>query len=159
MRASERHLAGSSVMRWRSVFMIAEVAISMILLVGAGLLLKSFMTVNHVELGIATERVVNMRITLPDLRYPTLDRRVAFFEDLAERVGTLPGIQSVAFANNFPLRGGWSSNFRPEEHPDGGDDADYQAVSPGYFATLGITLQRGRLLTPADRASADWLRW
>ena len=155
MRASERHLAGSSVMRWRSGFMIAEVAISMILLVGAGLLLKSFMTLNHVELGIATEHVINMNITLPELRYPTPERRFAFFEDLAERAGGLPGIQSVAFANNFPLRGGWSSNFRPENQPDRGEDADYQAVSPGYFSTLGIALQRGRLLTPADRAGAE----
>jgi putative ABC transport system permease protein len=155
MRASERHLAGSSVMRWRSAFMIAEVAISMILLVGAGLLFKSFMTVNRVELGIATERVINMRITLPELRYPTPERRDAFFEDLAERAGNLPGIQSVAFANNFPLRGGWSSNFRPENQPDRDEDADYQAVSPGYFSTLGIALQGGRLLTPADRAGSE----
>jgi putative ABC transport system permease protein len=155
MRSSERHLAGSSVMRWRSVFMIAEVAISMILLVGAGLLLKSFMTLNHVELGIATEHVVNMNITLPELSYPTPERRLAFFEDLAERASNLPGMQSVAFANNFPLRGGWSSNFRPENQPDRGEDADYQAVSPGYFPTLGISLQRGRLLTPADRAGSE----
>lgn len=155
MRASERHLAGSSVMRWRSVFMIAEVAISMILLVGAGLLLKSFITLNHVELGIATEHVVNMRVTLPELRYPTAERRAAFFQDLSERAGSLPGIRSVAFANNFPLRGGWSSNFRPENQPDRGEDADYQAVSPGYFSTLGVNLQRGRLLTQADRAGSE----
>jgi putative ABC transport system permease protein len=151
MRASERHLAGSSVMRWRSAFMISEVAVSMILLVGAGLLLKSFMTVNHVELGIATERVINMRIALPELRYSTPERRAAFFEDLEQRTASLPGMQSVAFANNFPLRGGWSSNFRPESGKDQNGDADYQAVSPGYFPTLGIALQRGRLLTPADR--------
>jgi putative ABC transport system permease protein len=155
MRASERHLAGSSVMRWRSTFMIAEVAISMILLVGAGLLLKSFMTLNHVGLGIATEHVINMNVTLPELRYPTSERRLAFFENLAERAGSLPGMQSVAFANNFPLRGGWSSNFRPENQPDRGEDAGYQAVSPGYFPTLGIMLQRGRVLTPADRAGSE----
>jgi putative ABC transport system permease protein len=142
-------------LRWRSVFMISEVAISMILLVGAGLLLKSFMTLNRVELGIATERVVNMRITLPELSYPTPERRAAFFEDLAQRTSGLPGIQSVAYANNFPLRGGWSSNFRPENQTDRGEDADYQAVSPGYFSTLGIALQRGRLLTPADRAGSE----
>jgi putative ABC transport system permease protein len=136
--------------------MITEVAISMVLLVGAGLLLKSFMTVNHVELGIATERVITMRIALPDFRYPTLEKRAAFYQDLAERTGNLPGIESVAFANNFPLRGGWSSNFRLESQPErGGEDAEYQAVSTGYFATLGITLQRGRLLTPADRAGAE----
>lgn len=156
MRASERHLAGSSVMRWRSVFMIAEVAISMVLLVGAGLLLKSFMTLNRVDLGIATEHVVNMSITLPEQRYPTQDRRFAFFDDLAERASRLPGMKSVAFANNFPLRGGWSSDFRAENQAHW-SDADYQAVSPGYFETLGIALERGRLLTPADRARAPFV--
>jgi putative ABC transport system permease protein len=155
MRASERYLAGSSVMRWRSAFMIAEVAVSMILLVGAGLLLKSFITLNRVELGIATEHVINMNVTLPERSYPTAERRLAFFEDLEERAGHLPGIQSVAYANNFPLRGGWSSNFRPENHKDQNGDAEYQAVSPGYFPTLGITLQRGRLLTPADRSNTE----
>jgi putative ABC transport system permease protein len=155
MRASERHLAGSSVLRWRSIFMISEVAISMILVVGAGLLLKSFLTLNHVELGIVTEHVINMNVTLPELRYPTTERRLAFFENLSERAGGLPGMRAVAFANNFPLRGGWSSNFRPENQPDRGEDADYQAVSPGYFATLGIGLQRGRLLTPADRTGSE----
>ena len=154
MRASERRLAGSSVLRWRSLFMIAEVAISMVLLVGSGLLLKSFMTLNHVQLGIATEHVINMRIALPDLTYPTLERREIFFEDLAERVSHLPGIQSVAFANNFPLRGGWSSDFRPENGIRQSGEADYQAVSPGYFQTLGIALERGRLLTPADRVGS-----
>jgi predicted permease len=155
MRATDRNLAGSSVMRWRSLFMIAEVGVSMVLLVGAGLLLKSFTTLSGVDLGIATERVVNMRITLPEVRYPTPERRAAFFEDLAERANQLPGMQAVAFANNFPLKGGWSSNFRPEGQADAGKDADYQAVSPGYFSTLGIALQRGRLLTPADRAGAE----
>ncbi|HVO99632.1 MAG TPA: ABC transporter permease [Bryobacteraceae bacterium] len=151
MRASGRQSAGNPVLRWRSAFMVAELAVSMVLLVGAGLLLKSFVTLNHVELGIATERVLDVRISLPDLGYGTPQRREAFFEDLAGRVGALPGVQAVAFANNFPLRGGWSSDYRAEEHPESGPEADYQAVSPGYFATLGITLERGRLLTAADR--------
>lgn len=154
MRASGRQSAGNPVLRWRSAFMIAELAVSMVLLVGAGLLLKSFVTLNRVELGIATERVIDLRISLPEQGYATQERREAFFENLAERVSALPGVQAVAFANNFPLRGGWSSDYRTEEHPESGPDADYQAVSPGYFATLGVTLQRGRLLTPADRAGA-----
>jgi putative ABC transport system permease protein len=112
------------------------------------------MTLNHVELGIATEHVVNLDVTLPELSYPTPERRFAFYDDLAERAARLPGMQSVAFANNFPLRGGWSSNFRPENQSRD-EDADYQAVSPGYFATLGVALERGRLLTPADRAGAE----
>jgi putative ABC transport system permease protein len=150
MRATDRNLAGSSVMRWRNLLMTAEIAVSMILLVGAGLLLKSFVTLNGVSLGITTERVLAMTIGLPDTRYGTPEKRNAFFEELTERVSHLPGVESAGYANRMPMRGGWSSNARIENHTNDGD-ADYQAVNPSYFATLGVKLQRGRLLTPADR--------
>lgn len=153
MRATDRNLAGSSVMRWRNLLMTAEVAISMVLLIGAGLLLKSFITLSGVALGFSTERVLAMTVNLPETRYVTPERRNAFFEDLAERVSHLPGVESTGYANRMPMRGGWSSDARVENHNTHWD-ADYQAVSPGYFATLGITLQRGRLLTPADRTGA-----
>ncbi len=153
MRASERNLAGTSVMRWRSLLMVTEIAVSMVLLVGAGLLLKSFVTLNGVDLGIVTERVLAMNVNLPETRYTTGDRREAFFNDLAERVSHLPGVESVGYANRMPMRGGWSSGARFENGAPN-IDADYQAVSPGYFATLGITLMRGRLLTPADRTGS-----
>jgi putative ABC transport system permease protein len=153
MRASERNLAGTSVMRWRNLLMVTEIAVSMVLLVGAGLLLKSFITLNGVDLGFTTERVLAMNINLPDTRYTTGDRREAFFHDLADRVSQLPGVEQVGYANRMPMRGGWSSDVSVENH-DRLISADYQAVSPGYFPTLGITLMRGHLLTPADRCGS-----
>jgi putative ABC transport system permease protein len=153
MRATSRNLAGSAVMRWRNLLMTAEIAVSMVLLVGAGLMLKSFITLNGVNLGMSTERVLAMTVNLPALRYTTPEKRNAFFEDLAERVSHLPGVESAGYANRMPMRGGWSSDVRIENQTNEGE-ADYQAVSPGYFSTLGVALQRGRLFTPADRDGA-----
>ena len=157
LKSSERNLAGTAVMRWRSALMVAEIAVSMVLLVGAGLLLRSFITLNGVDLGFATERVMAMNINLPETRYQTQDRRFAFFDELASRVANLPGVQAVGFANRFPMRGGWGGSFQldTDANPGNSLDSDFQAVNPGYFQTLGIPLTRGRLLTPADRSGAQ----
>ena len=153
LKSNDRNMAGTGVMRWRSSLMIAEIAVSMVLMVGAGLLLRSFMTLNGVDLGFVTERVLAMSISLPSTLYQTPERRLAFFDDLASRVASLPGVQAVGFANRMPMRGGWRSSVEVDTATQN-TDADFQAVSPGYFQTLGIPLLRGRLLTSADRTSA-----
>ncbi|HUP04902.1 MAG TPA: FtsX-like permease family protein, partial [Bryobacteraceae bacterium] len=132
----------------------AEVALSTALLVGAVLMLKSFVLLAGVNLGFQPSRVIAMNIDLPALRYQTPDLRLRFFQELERRVSALPGIESAAFANRMPMRGGWSSGFRLESSQDEHLEADTQAVSPGYFATLGIPLLRGRLLGAQDRNGA-----
>jgi putative ABC transport system permease protein len=149
LKSTERGVAGSGVMRWRSALMAAEVAVSMILLVGAGLLVRSFLTLNGIQLGFETEHVLAMSINLPAARYASVDRKFAFFNDLSSRVGNLPGVASAAFANHMPMRGGWDGSFLLDN--DVPAEADLQTVSPGFFETLQIPLLRGRLLTPADR--------
>jgi len=152
LKSNERGSAGAGVMRWRNALMAAEIAVSMILLVGAGLLIRSFVALNGVKLGFDTTHVMAMKIRLPLTRYPDATKQFAFFHDLADRVRPLPGVEAVGFANNLPMRGGWSSSF----DLDSGEEfeTDAQAVSTGYFATLGIPLLRGRLFTPADREDA-----
>ncbi len=150
LKASERGLAAASVLRWRAVLMTAEIAFSAVLLIGGGLLLKSFVLLNAVDLGFEPEHVLAAVINLPQTSYPDAGRRLAFFQQLETRAGALPGVQSVAFANRFPLRGGWSGGFQLDSI-HGPLEADLQAVSPGYFPTLGISLLRGRSFTPADR--------
>ena len=153
MRNSSRVTAGGAQARWRSAFAVVEVALSLILLVGAGLLLKSFIALVGVDLGFQPERVLALNIPLPATRYPGQPQRARFFEQLEERVRSLPGVESVAFANRLPLRGGWGSSVEVDGDTNATAmrDADFQAVSPGYFATLGIPLLRGRSLTPQDR--------
>ena len=141
-----------TIMRWRGVLMAAEVAAALVLAVGAGLLVRSLMHLNAVGLGFDTDRVLTLNVRLPETKYTDQRMRAAFFQELAGRVRAIPGVQHVAFANQFPMRGGWGGSFAMNG-PSGviRADADFQAVSPDYFATLGIPLVRGRLLTEADR--------
>ena len=153
LRSSERVVAGTWVMKWRNGLMVLEIALSTILLTGAGLMLKSLVLLNGVELGFESDRVLTANINLPVTRYPTADDRLRFFDALAARLASQPGVDDVAFANRFPLRGGWETGIGVDGlnlPGDGSIDVASQAVSPGYFRTLGIPLVRGRLLTPAD---------
>jgi len=152
MRTASRGTAGSSQARWRAALTIAEVALSLILLVGAGLLLRSFSTLMGVDLGFQPDHVIAMNVNLPQPRYPDAAARVLFFQRLEERVRSLPGVQSVAYANRLPMRGGWSSGIMLDGDPDRRASPDFQAVNPGYFETLGIPLLRGRALSAQDAA-------
>jgi putative ABC transport system permease protein len=152
LKTSARSTDARAQARWRSALTAAEIALSLILLVGAGLLLRSFVRVMGVDLGFQPERVLAVGVNLPEFRYSDADRRLSFFEELERRVAALPGVQAVAFANRLPLRGGWGSGAYLDSSPDVSHDADFQAVSPGYFETLGISLERGRLLVQSDRA-------
>jgi predicted permease len=156
IRSQSRSVVDTGVLRWRGALLAAEIAFSTILLVGAGLMLRSFATLNALPLGFSPNQVLAINVTLPPARYKTAGDRLQFFDALAARVAAEPGVRSVAFANRFPMRGGWSSGFAIDRQPGAGGvlEADFQAVSAGYFPTLGIPLLRGRLLTPDDRGSA-----
>jgi putative ABC transport system permease protein len=150
LKTSERNSSDPAQLRWRAALTVTEIALSVILLIGAGLLLKSFIRLQGVDLGFQPDRVLAMNINLPDKAYPAALQRLQFFEQLEERVKTIPGVQSVAYANRFPMRGGWGGSVMVEGS-ELNEDADLQAVSPGYFETLGISLLRGRLFSGADR--------
>lgn len=143
---------GRWVMRWPGLLMAGELAAALVLAVGAGLLVRSLVAVSVVELGFQTERVLTLRITLPDARYPDARARFAFFDELAGHVSKLPGITSAAFANQFPMRGAWGGSLsllRPSGPADA--EAGFQAVSPAYFSTLGVAVVRGRGISIEDR--------
>jgi len=152
LKSGERATGSSAVLRWRSVLMAAEVALALILLVGGALLWKSFMRVTGVDLGFQPDRVLMMLVNLPDLRYPDGARRLAFFQELEQRVSRIPGVQSAGFTFRGPMRGGWGSVYEtPDEQRD---DADFEPVSPRYFETLGIPILKGRAFTAADKEGA-----
>jgi putative ABC transport system permease protein len=158
LKAAERSLVNGGALRFGGFLTVAEVALSLVLLLGGGLLLKSLAKLNAVPLGYETERVLALKIILPAARYPDAGARLRFFEGLAERVQALPGVDSVAFANALPLRGGWGTGLFVEGAPAGPDakpvGVDSQAVSADYFRALGIGVLRGRGLTAADREGA-----
>lgn len=152
LKTAARGTGAATQTRWRTALTVAEVALSLILLVGAGLLLRSFSTLMGVNLGFRTDHVIAMNINLPKLNYPEASVRLRFFQKLEERVRTLPEVQSAAYANRMPMRGGWSSGIFIDGDPDREVEPDFQAVSPGYFETLGIPLLRGRSLGAQDTA-------
>jgi len=155
LKTAARGTAARAQVRWRAALTVTEVALSLVLMVGAGLLLRSFAAITGVDLGFQPGHVLAMNINLPDLRYKTEAARVQFFDELERRVRALPGVQQVAYANRMPMRGSWRSGFQLENGPDHSLNpevtADFQAVNSGYFETLGIALLRGRRLTPHDR--------
>ena len=136
---------GGSQSRMRSVLVVAQRAIAMVLLVGAGLMVKSFWTLLQVSPGFRTERILTARLTLPRSRYPDNHRIAAFQQDLLTRVRNSPGVRSAGFATYLPLSGtdnGWAFFIegRPP-HPIGvWDSAKYRPACPGYFETIGIPL-------------------
>jgi len=148
-----RVVASRSVMRWRNALMLGQLALSALLLVGAGLMVKSLLHLNNVSLGFETHNVMAMRMVLPEARYRSPESRLRFFQELESRVAAMPGVEAVGFANQMPMRGGWGSGFLIDGVPPsdrGHFGADFQAVSPGYFETLGIRLEQGRLVSEAD---------
>jgi putative ABC transport system permease protein len=164
LRTSDRSSVGTWAMRNRTALMAIEVALSTLLLVGAGLMLRSFMAVNAVPLGFDPTSVLATNVVLPPQRYATPQAKLDFYEALATRVATIPGVRGVTYSNRLPLRGNWTSGFAFENAaPEPGaayvptgvqPSAGFQAVSPDYFAVFKIPLLRGRLLASADRTGA-----
>lgn len=155
-----RATASVWVTRARGALLFAEVAVSVLLLVGAGLMVRSLQTLNAVDLGFDPDDVLAANVALTGERYGAPESRLAFFEDVAARLARRPGIDSVAFANRLPLRGNWTSGLliEPVDNTAGEpamQQAGFQAVSPGYFPTLGIEPIAGRLFTDADGAGAQ----
>jgi putative ABC transport system permease protein len=160
LKSGERSTGGSAVLRWRSALMAAEVALALMLLVGGALLWKSFVRVTGVDLGFQPDRVLMMLVNLPDLRYPDGARRLAFFQELEERVERGPGVLSAAFTFRGPLRGGWGSVYETPEEPAAKSnysfhEADFGPVSVRYFETLGVPILKGRAFATTDKEGAQ----
>jgi putative ABC transport system permease protein len=137
----------------RQLLVVFEVALTIVLLAGAGLLIRSFANVLEMDPGYRTDQLLTLRISLPEAHYPTPDRRRAFYGDLLERISSMPGVQSAALTNHLPLTRlsfrGWltipghpdTDGDEPPEHPP----TPVTIVSPEYFRTMGIPLRAGSL--------------
>ncbi|HEV7668021.1 MAG TPA: ABC transporter permease [Thermoanaerobaculia bacterium] len=132
---------------------IAEVALAFVLLAGAGLLVRSFRNLLDQDLGYRPERALTFDLTLPESRYPDAPRVRAFYRDLLDRIGTLPGVVAVGGAKEIPPAEPWS--FAPEiegEPTPEGASAGWQLVTPGYFEALGASRGSGETIGKSDRA-------
>jgi putative ABC transport system permease protein len=140
--------------RLRAAFAIAEVAVALVLVIGAGLLVRSVIAMNDVDLGFDPRGVLAVRVELPRARYSQDTQITAFFDDLASRLRALPGVQSVGLGSSI-VRAGQSSTLSVHGRP--APDASvrnlavpYDSVTPEFFTTLRIPLRRGRLFSSAD---------
>jgi len=154
--ATTRTTAGVPAARLRGALVIAQVSLAIVLLVGAGLLVRSLQRLIAVDPGFDPANISALTITLPDATYPDSLRRVAFYERLLERVRSMPGVQSAGLISWLPMTPGNAATSltvvgRPEPAPGQKPTAAIRIVDPGYFDAMRIPLRRGRSLAPSDR--------
>ena len=141
--------------RWvRNTLLVAEVGLSIVLLVGATLLLRSFAKLTSVDPGFHPERVLAFQVSLPNAAYPEPHNRAAFFSTLLEKLDARADIDSAGMVQTLPMRGDYvlSVTFqgRPAPPPNMEPSANYRVVSPKYFETLGVPVLRGRVFNDHD---------
>src|SRR5207244_1303267 len=138
--------------RTRSLLVMSEIAFSVVLLAGAGLMIASLMRLLGVQLGFDSANIVTLRISLPELRYPN-GRFAIFYKELQEKVRSIPSVQAVAIVNQLPMSEVLAnSSFEVEgrQLEAGTNIANTQVVSPDYFRVMRIPLMRGRALDERD---------
>ena len=141
----------------RKSLLTVEIGITVVLLVAAGLLLKSFLQLRSADVGCVTENMLTLQYNLPEKKYDTPEKVNAFNETLLERVRAIPGVRAAALGNTVPGAGYWGDFvFTVKEHPPlkAGEDRPEALVrwaDPGYFSALGIPLVSGRFFTSDER--------
>jgi putative ABC transport system permease protein len=146
---------GSIRNRARSFLVISEVALSLLLLVGAGLTINSFIRLSSLDPGFDSDNVLTMMLNLPGSKYREPHQQVAFMQRVTSDLGEIPGIESTGLVIILPFGGGSGSRYfqiegRPPQPPGQGLNANFNLSGPGYFRTLGIPLLRGRDFTDQD---------
>ena len=145
--------------RLMSLLVAGEIGLSLVLLAGAGLLLKSFVLALHIETGLRVEHVLTFALDLPDTKYSSAQRRTSFYHDLLDRLQASPGIEGAAGVMTLPMTGGMTGgSFQVEGRPKAPDWVDtlveYNTTTPGYFRVMGIPLLRGRDFDERDTATS-----
>ena len=146
--------------RLRGALLVVQVALALVLLVGAGLLVRSLVRLNAVDFGFAQDGLLALNLDIPAARYPDVGAQSRFYERLLERVRALPGV-AAASTTSGPLASGIATTFsfaiegKPAATPSGREDpVPLRAVMPDFFRTLGIPVLRGRTIEPTDRQGA-----
>jgi putative ABC transport system permease protein len=145
----------------RQILVASQVAVSLILLTGAGLLLHSLWELQNVPLGLEAQSVITAQIALAEYRYPDSQRQVAFFDELASRLRQMPGATAMGISDSLPPSGGSQATIysqietpsRQRAAQGTGGMVCWRSVSPGYFSALGVPIVRGRGFGEADRGA------
>jgi len=144
--------------RLRHTIVVAEVALAMVLLVGAGLMYRSVQSLESVDLGFEPQGVLTYRVSLPQVPYDDVDERASALAGIEKEIEALPGVKAVGSTQVLALGGQfWTSPYQVPLDADGASragEADYRYVTPGFFDAIGARLLTGRLLTPEDEKKA-----
>jgi putative ABC transport system permease protein len=159
LRAEGRSASpGRSGTMTRSVLVVSQVALSLVLLIAAGLLLRSFDQLIHVDPGFDAQNLLTMNLSLSTTKYAKPDQQVAFFDDVLQRVSVEPGIRSAAISATLPLTFKRISPVLPEGQPElplaERPFIDIEAISPRWFETMRVPMRAGRTFTNDDNATA-----
>jgi putative ABC transport system permease protein len=150
--------AGGRRDRLRGVLVVAEIALALVLLTGAGLMIRSAVALNNVDPGFDPRGVTIGHVSLPAAGYDTPEQVGRAFTRIAEGLEQAPGTVAAGLSSSAPFEGGFDNGLVPEGRPQdiaSAIQSDFRMVTPGYFPAMGIRLHRGRLLTPEDRAGAS----
>ena len=142
--------------RLRSAFVVIEVAAAVVLLVSAGLMMKSLLRLLESNVGFNPQKVLTMTVALPTAKYTEVPRQIAYFDQLSERVRSLPGVNGIGTVNILPLQAGNTTrvNVEGDPIPPSGQEieANIRTVDESYFQTLGVPLTAGRAFDARDKA-------
>ena len=145
--------------RVRNFLIISEVALAFALMIAAGLLIKSFRQLRQINLGFDPDRVLTLRVQLPPYKYKEDHQRIGFYNQTLQRIGSLPGVESVGVSNYLPLSGWYNTlpiviEGQPPAPAGQEPEIDHRVVSPGYFSTMKVPLIKGRYFTDADNETS-----
>jgi putative ABC transport system permease protein len=159
LKEGGRSAAGVGRNRSRNVLVVVEIALSLVLLVGAGLMMASFLRLQQVDPGLNPKGVLTMGVALPQAKYREPEQRSQFFRQLIENVRALPGVEAAAATSNLPLTGGrWGRSLTVEGYPilsvGQAPMIQHTVVMPGYFTALGIPVLQGRDFSETDGVNA-----
>jgi predicted permease len=146
--------AGIRARRWTSALIVVEMALTLVLLAGAGFMMRSFVNAYTMDFGIETSQLTTMALVMPDRKYHTPEERAAFVDRAESRVSGLPGIQAASIVTNVPMGGGQARGLELDGHPTPAGQrpplVTTVAVGPRYFETIGVKIASGRALESSD---------
>jgi putative ABC transport system permease protein len=151
--------AGRRARLLRGTLVVSEMAVALVLLAGAGLLVKSFLRLQRIDPGVSIDRVLTLKLRIPDARYAQGEQQIRFYDDVLRRTKALPGVRAAGLTSDLPLGGsdsylGFTIEGRQETKSGQGPDSGFHQVSPDYFRALGIPLLRGRTFDARDLEQA-----
>jgi putative ABC transport system permease protein len=159
LKSREQKFSGQNIKTFRSALVAAQIALSLVLVIAAGLLVRSFIDLLRADPGFQSSHLITMEVTLPASKYASSDSITAIYQRILERLPAVPGIESAAVVKPLPLGGTQEEtvfviNDRPPVRPEDTPIASYTIVSPDYFKTANVPLVRGRAFVDADAATA-----